>query len=298
MSLNLYIDKGTEEENILYEDLEIEAIQIYGNDFYYLPKNYISKDIIIGEDRIPSFEYSYKIEGFFENVDGFEGQGSYLQHGLILEQSAQIVIVRRRWEQLVGRHGQTVLSNRPAEGDLLYFPLAKSLLEIKFVDYQNPFYQLERLRIYRLNVELFQYSSEDIDTGIDEIDKVEELYTLSTDTNDSPRGRVTSITITNGGSGYTSTPTVSISSKKGKDVDLVAVIDDGAITSVVVADGGSGYVDGDTVSITGGGGSGAKATATIEFKVDGTGGIGRNESYQDEADDLIVKGNNPLGDLT
>ena len=76
---------------------------------------------------------------------------------------------------MIGRFGQTQLPNRPCEGDLLYFPLSNALFEIKFVQHQDPFYQLGKLYVYKLSVELFQYASEKIDTGIKEIDKLETL---------------------------------------------------------------------------------------------------------------------------
>ena len=95
----------------------------------------------------------------------------------MVEQSATLVVARRRWEQMVGRYGATTLPNRPNEGDLIYFPLSKGLFEIKFVQHQDPFYQLGKLYVYKLQVELFQYSSERIDTGIEEIDVFETLKT-------------------------------------------------------------------------------------------------------------------------
>lgn len=76
---------------------------------------------------------------------------------------------------------------------------------------------------------------------------------------------VTSIQITNGGSGYTSTPTVALSGggfTSAATVGAVTIVG-GIITSIKVATPGNGYVTTPTVIITGGGGTGAAATATI-----------------------------------
>jgi hypothetical protein len=176
MARNTYFTHGTKNEQNLLEDLIVESLSIYGTDFYYIPRILIGKDEILGEDRLSQFKDAYPIEMYFENVDSFEGQGAFIQKfGLMIEQSATLTVARRRWEQLIGRYGQTQLPNRPCEGDLLYFPLSKALFEIKFVQHQDPFYQLGKLYVYKLSVELFQYASEKIDTGIKEIDVFETL---------------------------------------------------------------------------------------------------------------------------
>jgi len=207
---NVYFTQGTTSEQYLIEDLIIESLQIYGKEFFYIPRTIIAKDEILGEDRLSKFTSLFPIEMYFENIDGFEGQGAFLQKfGLMMEQSATLVVARRRWEQLVGRFNKTSLPKRPCEGDLIYFPLTKGLFEIKFVQHQNPFYQIGQLYVYKLQVELFQYSSEDISTGMNEIDQFESLKTFSTEVTDSYyHGSIKSVTITDGGSGYTSAPDV------------------------------------------------------------------------------------------
>lgn len=173
---NVYFSHGTRNEQYLIEDLIIESLKIYGNEFFYIPRTLVSKDEILGEDRLSQFTSSFPIEMYFENVDNLAGQGAFIQKfGLMMEQSATLVVARRRWDQLVGRYGQTTLPNRPNEGDLIYFPLTKGLFEIKFVTHQDPFYQLGKLYVYKLQVELFQYASETIQTGIPDIDVFEEL---------------------------------------------------------------------------------------------------------------------------
>lgn len=181
MARNIYFGQGSKNEQFLLEDLIIESISIWGQDFYYIPRTLIAKDEILGEDRLSEFKTAYPIEMYLETVDGFEGQGAFIQKfGLMMEQSATLTLARRRWEQLVGRFGEAQLPNRPCEGDLLYFPLSGGMFEIKFVQHQDPFYQLGKLYVYKLNIELFQYASERITTGVPEIDVFETLKTFDT----------------------------------------------------------------------------------------------------------------------
>lgn len=175
---NVYFSHGTRNEQYLLEDLIIESISIWGQEFMYIPRTLVAKDEILGEDRLSKFQNAYPIDMYLETVDGFEGQGAFIQKfGLMMEQSATLTVARRTWERLIGRHNGTILPNRPCEGDLLYFPLTKGLFEIKFVEHQDPFYQLKKLYVYRLQVELFQYASERMETGIKEIDVFETLKT-------------------------------------------------------------------------------------------------------------------------
>ena len=76
-----------------------------------------------------------------------------------------------------GLEGYSITTNRPTEGDLIYFPLVKKLFEIKFVEHEQVFYQTGRLQTYDIRCELFEYSSEQIDTGISDIDSIEDNYT-------------------------------------------------------------------------------------------------------------------------
>jgi hypothetical protein len=176
MTRNVYFSHGTKNEQYLIEDLIVESLSIYGQDMFYIPRKLVGKDEILGEDRLSQFLDAYPIEMYFENVTDYGGQGSFIQKfGLFNESSATFTVARRRWDQLIGRFGQTIIPARPAEGDLLYFPLTKGLFEIKYVDHLDPFFQLGKLYIYKLQVELFQYASETIQTGIPDIDVFEEL---------------------------------------------------------------------------------------------------------------------------
>lgn len=178
MATNPYFKHGTTNEQNLVEDIVIESLKMYGNDVQYIPRSLASKDEILGEDRLSRFQHAYPIEMYFENVDGFGGQGSFIQKiGLMIEQTATLVVARKRWEQLIGVHGTTTIPTRPNEGDLIYFPLSGGLFEIKFVEHKDPFYQLGKLYVYKLQIELFQYASERMETDVPAIDVFESLKT-------------------------------------------------------------------------------------------------------------------------
>ena len=159
-------------QNLLVEKLISEAIDIHSVEMKYIPRRMVAEDKILGEDRLSKFEYAYPINVYFESVDGFEGQQAFAsKFGLQIEQSATLQISRKTWDSSVGKYGKTVLPQRPAEGDLMYFPMTGGLFEILHVVHNQPFYQLGQLYTYKVTIELFRYSSERIDTGVDDIDK-------------------------------------------------------------------------------------------------------------------------------
>lgn len=300
MPLNPYFTQGTgratDSEQNLIEDLIIESLKIYGQEMIYIPRTLVSKDEILGEDRLSEFKDSYSIEMYFENINSLDGQNFFMQKfGLMVEQSATLVVARRRWEKLIGKKGKSILPNRPAEGDLIYFPLTKGLFEIKFVKHQDPFYQLGKLYVYKLQVELFQYSSEKIDTGNPDIDVFESLKTFSTDLEKIPHGFIKTITITSGGFGYTNA-TVTVNSETGSGAILTPVIQDGVITAINIISGGTGYSPTDTISIEGDG-IYATATITIAVDIDAAGNYGKNNEFKKESVGIVFDTNNPFGDV-
>ena len=177
MSTNHYFQAGipggrTSEQN-LYEDLIIEALQIYGFDMYYLPRQTTNKDEIFNEDPLNQYTHRYPIEMYLSNVNGFSGEGDLLtKFGVEIRDTATFVVSARRWDKIVARDGHAQLTTRPAEGDILYFPLTQSYFEIRRVDGQDPFFQLGKLYVYTLECEFMQYSSERVDTGDSEIDQL------------------------------------------------------------------------------------------------------------------------------
>lgn len=183
-SRHILFGHGSLNEQNLLEDLIVESLHHYGINFMYIPRTLVSKDNILGEDRLSKFKNAYPIEAYFENVNGFDGSQAFIQKfGLMMEQSATLVIARRRWDQLLGRFGVNILPNRPTEGDLLYFPLTNGLFDIRFVQHQNPFYQLGKLFVYKLEIESAVYSAERLETGVPEIDVFESLKSFDENVN-------------------------------------------------------------------------------------------------------------------
>ena len=179
MPTNVYFDTGTKSEQHLYEDLMIEQLKIYGQDVFYIPRTLVNEDELFGEDTLSKFSDAYQIEMYFENVDGYEGEKEIMsKFGLQMNEDATFVVARRRFEQLVSHDSNLIVKTRPNEGDLVYFPKVNKMFEITFVEHDDPFYQVHNVPAFKLKVKTFEYSSEDIDTGIAEIDAIETANSL------------------------------------------------------------------------------------------------------------------------
>lgn len=184
MATNHYFQSGLpmgrSSESLLYEDIIIECMKIYGHDVYYLPRQTVNEDVILNEDSLNNYPYAYALEMYLSNVLGFEGEGDLLtKFGVEIRDTATFIVARRRWDEVVARDGFAQLNTRPAEGDIVYFPRTKSFFEIRRVETKDPFFQVNKLYVYALECELLQYSSETINTGIDEIDGVVEDKSLN-----------------------------------------------------------------------------------------------------------------------
>ena len=180
MPTNVYFDTGTKSEQRLYEDLIIEQLKIYGQDVFYLPRKIANKDTIFGEDPASSFDDSYIIEMYVDNVDGYMGEQEIIKKfGLELRDDIVFTLSKTRWESLVLNNAD-LTADRPQEGDLVYFPTTNAFFEIQFVEHEQPFYQQSALPTFKLSCTRFEYSSERLDTGITAIDSVEDSLTTDT----------------------------------------------------------------------------------------------------------------------
>lgn len=174
MPTNPYFKQGARSEQILFEDIIIESLKMYGQDVYYLPRDIVNEDRVYGDDIPSRFNSNYKIEMYIENTEGFEGEGDlFTRFGVEIRDEATFIVSKKRWQSLVGRIDQEINSDRPKEGDLVYLPLSKSLFEITHVEHEQPFYQLKQFPTYKMRCTLFEYSGEDLDTGIADIDNIE-----------------------------------------------------------------------------------------------------------------------------
>lgn len=179
MATNPYFSQGTRSEQILYEDLIVESLKMYGQDVYYLPRDSIDIDDIFKDESGARFDNAYKIEMYIETVEGFDGEGDlFTKFGVEIRDQATFVVARRRWKEFIAPlendpdvEGKAFY--RPREGDLIHLPLSNSIFQITKVFDETPFYQLKNLPVFRLTCELFEYSGEDFDTGVGDIDAVE-----------------------------------------------------------------------------------------------------------------------------
>jgi hypothetical protein len=174
MARSPHFSQKVKSEQNLYEDIVIESLKIYGQDVYYLPRTIVNENTILGEDVASSFSSSYKIEMYLENQDGFDGEGDlFTKFGVEIRDEATFVVARKSWARSVSSANNNITVLRPKEGDLVYLELSNKIFEILHVEHEQPFYQLSNLPTYKLRCQLFEYSGEDIDTGITEINKVQ-----------------------------------------------------------------------------------------------------------------------------
>ena len=174
MARNFYIRDNVRSEQNLFEDIVIESLKIYGQDVYYLPRDTVFEDRVFGDEIPAKYNSSYKIEMYIDNIEGFDGEGDlFTRFGVEIRDEATFVVSRRRWDQTVGGDND-INSERPREGDLIYLPLSKSMFQITAVEHEQPFYQLSNLPVFKCRAQLFDYNSENFDTGIEEILAIDE----------------------------------------------------------------------------------------------------------------------------
>ena len=179
MPTNVYFDTGTTAEQRLYENLIIEQLSIFGQDVYYLPRKLVNQDTLFGEDTSSSFNDAYIIEMYLDDIEGYQGQKEMMtKFGLDMQDEATWVVSKKRFEQLISTDQNLIVSTRPNEGDLIYFPRGKKLFEIGFVDHDDPFYQLANLPVFKMRCRTFEYSHEDMTTGVTDIDAIETAQSL------------------------------------------------------------------------------------------------------------------------
>ena len=166
---------GTTGEQGLVQDLVDEQIKLFGTDIYYLPRTLIT-DGVLDDVIYNKFESQFQVEMLLQNVEGFGSPSEFIsKFGLRITDEVRFVVSQRRWEEAAAGYNLTV-PGRPNEGDLLYFPLTEDVYEIKFVEREDPFYQLGKIYFYTMTAEIYEYGSDDISTGVAEIDEIETLF--------------------------------------------------------------------------------------------------------------------------
>ena len=306
MALNPYFQQGATSEQNLVQDLINEQLRMYGVEVYYLPRQYVTKNTVIKEVIESKFTNAYPLEAYVDTYDGYEGVGTLLSKFGVQELDDLVLIIsKERYESYISPLIENVpnieLTTRPREGDLVYFPLGDRLFEIKFVEHEKPFYQLQKNYVYELRCELFRYEDEVVDVGVDAVDDtvIDKGYiqslTLVGDAEQATattgivtEGGLRKVTLTNRGYNYvtsTSTqypPRVAISSAPAggvRAVGIATLIDnlincdgvlDTKVQGVEIRNPGYGYTVAPGIGFIHKTGVGAAATSEI---ADGTLGI-------------------------
>ena len=270
---------GHSGEQNLVQDLVDEQIKLFGSDIYYIPR-VVLKDSTLDEVRFSKYQEQFQIEMLLQNVMGFGDNSEFVsKFGLRITDEIVFRVSTRRWDEEVAEHNPNLtLDNRPNEGDLLYFPLTKDIYEIKFVGKEEPFFQFGKIQFYAITAEIYEVGQDDFDTGVAEIDNIEQLFDpaiklfmdpggtgdflvgeeivgdefLAKATSTITGDAVTGITITDGGSHYkvATPPTVTISGGGGNGATATATVSStGIVNGISITSGGSGYISAPTVTI-------------------------------------------------
>ena len=178
MATNFYFNNfSASNEQGLFEDLIIESIKIYGEDMYYLPRTLTNYDKLMGTDDQSQYNQAILVELYIKSIDGFQGDGSFMsKFGLQIRDQVVFSIAQRTFNQEVAIMTDQV---RPNEGDLIYFPLNRKCFQIRYVNKQEMFYQFGALQTWELTCELFEYSNEQFNTGIAEIDIIQQKFSTN-----------------------------------------------------------------------------------------------------------------------
>ena len=181
MTTNFYFNNfNSSQEQILIEDLVIESIKIYGHDMYYCPRTLVAKDDIYGEDTLSEYNISYSIDMYIRSYDSYEGDGTFLsKFNLEIRDQMTLTVSIRNFMNEIGNLEGIV---RPREGDLIYIPMVDRIMIIKYVNKTPIFYQMGSIQMYDLVCEVFEYSSERLNTGIAAIDNIEKTKSIAMET--------------------------------------------------------------------------------------------------------------------
>ena len=273
--LNPFFLQGSKGEQGLVQDLVNEQLRMYGIECHYIPRKLVTSRTIMKEVTESRFDQAFPLEAYLMNIDGYAGSGDVLtKFGIRVTDEATFVISKERFEEAVApfleQDDDYTLSNRPKEGDLIFFPLGKRMFEIKFVEHERPFYQLQKNYVYQLQCELFEYEDEVIDTNVNAIDEVVQtegyiarlvlsgVGSTATANTTLNFGAVQQIFLQNDGYGYLTAPTVSISTSPGVDATAVAIMTSRSgiatgksIDRILLINPGGGYIGIPTVTVPG-----------------------------------------------
>ena len=176
MATNLYFNNVTSHaEQELINDLTSEVIQLHGMDVFYIPRTIVKEDLLLDEDVLSRFSTAYEIEMYLKSTEGFGGEGDLVsKFGLDVRDEVIFTVHKDRFNLATDM-------DKPLEGDLIFLPINKGLFEIKFVEHEQPFYQAGKNYSFDITCELYQYSEEQLETGITAIDDIEKEQSAAID---------------------------------------------------------------------------------------------------------------------
>ena len=188
MPVNSYFNhtKVVSEQDVV-QDLIDESIAIYGHSVHYVPRNDANIDAFLGEDPLSNFTEAFEIEMYVKSFDGFQGASEFVgKFGLHIEDQMFLTVSQRRFRNAV--IGQTAITamERPRGGDLIYIEMDASsrfLFNIRFVENKESLFTLGKLYTYELKCEMFNFSNEQMRTGVEDINFVanKSAYTINLD---------------------------------------------------------------------------------------------------------------------
>ena len=298
MALNPFFLQGTQSEQRLVQDIINEHLRFHGVEVTYIPRKFVNKKTVIEEVQSSKFDDNFAIEAYLNTYDGYGGAGDILtKFGVSIRDELILTISKERFEDFIApfmagiddgtEDSELPTPTRPREGDLVYFPLGQRLFEVKFVEHEDPFFQLGKNYVYQLKCELFEYEDEVLDTSIPEIDtQIQDDGILSTlkligvgktataigiIQGTETSGYIKEIFLNNDGSGYTSPPTIgfttSPTNQTGDTPEAIGILTTKSgvtsIEKILIINAGAGYTVAPTITFSGGGGSGAAATCSI-----------------------------------
>ena len=292
--LNPFFLQGSKNEQNLVQDLINEQLRMYGVEIYYLPRKFITTKTVIREVIESTFNSAFPLEAYVDSYEGYGGQGTLLsKFGIQEVDDLTLIISKERYENYITPLAKGLpnseLVSRPKEGDLIYFPLGDKLFEIKYVEHEQPFYQLQKNYVYTLRCELFRYEDEVLDTGVEEIDNeiaqigyiqtltlVGSAITATATASICASGGVNKIYLSNMGNNYNTKPTIGFSSAPSGGTTAVGIAsitneyvnctgtNGGKVQAVYISNSGCGYTVAPWISFNViGNNTGAGAAATV-----------------------------------
>jgi hypothetical protein len=195
---------GQTSEQSLIDDLVREQIKMYGLDILYMPRRHLNLDKLLHESSKNAFEFAMPIPMYLKTVDGFDnGMEVLTKFGVRSSDEVTFVMSRSEFTTYYSPYLKSYyndineeppgsaldplkgeIDSRPKEGDLIFLPFDNTIFEIKYVLFDQPFFQLGRGYVFEIQCEKFEYSGETFTTGYDDVDEAQrttEYYRMNFD---------------------------------------------------------------------------------------------------------------------